>query len=200
MRAGPESAPWGVQLAQLHCFFGWPPHLLSGSGSGSRRGLRCWRWLVIVPRREGPAVRRGQVTLGIFQASCDARPSRDLVGEPSAANPDVSAGGQAPARADAVAIPAAIPEMTPASADKTASAADVHSAAATAAARLHRTAAAAASRVAPGAADMHRATGMHPAAATTTAATAAATTAMRGERNRRDEKACCNCGDQRRFT
>jgi hypothetical protein len=83
--------------------------------------------------------------------------------------------------------------------------ADMHSAAATAPARLHRTAAAAASHVAPGATDMHpatdmhRATDMHPGAATTT--TAMTTTAtMGGERNGRDQKTCCNCRNQRRLT
>jgi hypothetical protein len=86
-----------------------------------------------------------------------------------------------------------MPEMTLASADKTTSAtvADVRSITATAATHPHRTTAGAAIHV--GAASMHPAAGMHPAAATTA-------TAMAGERYRRDEKACCNCSDQSRFT
>jgi hypothetical protein len=84
--------------------------------------------------------------------------------------------------------------------------ADMHSAAATAPARLHRTAAAAASHVAPGAADMHpttdmhRATDMHPGAATTTSSAMTTTATLGGERNGRDQKTCCNCRNQRRLT
>jgi hypothetical protein len=90
-----------------------------------------------------------------------------------------------------------MPEMTPAAADKTASAAvaDVHSAAASAAAHLHRTAAAAASHVSPAAADMHPARGMHSA----TGAAAATATTMRSDRKCRYEKARSNWSDQRRF-
>jgi hypothetical protein len=59
----------------------------------------------------------------------------------SAANPNIAIWCQAPARADTVAVPVAIPEATSASTDKTASAvaAHVHRAAATAATHVRRT-------------------------------------------------------------
>ena len=63
--------------------------------------------------------------------------SHDLT---SAANPNIAIWCQAPARADTVAVPVAIPEATSASTDKTASAAaHVHRAAATAATHVRRT-------------------------------------------------------------
>jgi hypothetical protein len=90
----------------------------------------------------------------------------------SAANPNIAIWCQAPARADTVAVPVAIPEATSASTDKTASAAaHVDRTAATAATHVHRTAPTAATHTS--AADMHPAAadaGMHPTAVTTTTA------------------------------